>query len=662
MKLLWDSLARSADSSPDKPALVEEGLALTYADLLHVTAAMAAFLRRQGLRPADTVAIQVPHSVDWVVSLFGVMRVGARVLVLDGGLKPQEVADSCAKAGASLLLTGQGGQDVPLRGGARRLPVPTARALRAEAPLSGGVEGTGAQTGFLILSSGTTGPPKLVHRPGPAMEATARLNLARLGYGPDDRTLAVLPFCHAFGLGNVLLASMAGGGTLVVAPFSPRQTTAMVEKERITVLLATPFMFRMLAETAFQRRPDFSSVRLAASVGSALSPAIAAGFKESFGVGIWQSYGATEAGPVALGCPEEGQVAGCVGKPFTGVEVLIRDAEGRPLGPGQSGEIVVRSACSSCCYLGDPEASAGKFQDGYVLTGDIGHLDEAGRLFVTGRAKPMVNVGGKKVSPSEVETCLRSHPRVAEALVVAGKGAEGTEWVKALVSTARKGDGHRVARALRGTAGRLQGAAGDRVHGRLLGRCAAEAGRSATGPPMRTATLDGVPIGDPLQPVRIPFPAAAFSLSRVALYRSLPLDWAMALAVATSRLDLARRPDRCKRLLSALESVVGRSSRRAHGAQAGRARPRRARNRHAHATRRVFHRPGQWLLRSLRPQGLEHLAAAKASGRGAIIMGTHAGPTGWVGAILQQLGYPLRTHRAEQCDTGHVSAAASRGR
>ena len=438
MKPLWESLARSADSSAQKPALIQEGLTLTYAELLDATAAMVGLLRREGLRPADTVGIQVPHSVDCVVSLLASMRVGATVLLLDASLKQQAVARSCAQAGVGLLLTGPDGEGAPPEDGPRRLAVPPVQGLRGTArrsadlrDLRAGSDAAGSD--FLLLSSGTTGSPKLVHRRAGAMEAAARIFATRFHYGPGDRTLAMLPFCHSFGLGNMLLGTLIFGGTMVLAPFSPRQTAATVERERITVLPATPFMFHMLADTAFHTRPDFSSVRLAAAAGSALSPAVAARFKERFGVGISESYGATETGPVALAGPELSAVAGCLGKPYPGVEVQIWDASGERLGPGEPGEIVVKSPAAACEYLGDPEASADRFRRGYVLTGDSGRLDEAGNLFVTGRKKPMVNVAGKKVAPAEVEACLRSHPGVAETLVVAGSGGEGAEWVKALV-------------------------------------------------------------------------------------------------------------------------------------------------------------------------------------------------------------------------------------
>ena len=439
MKLLWESLARTANAFPEKPAMVEEGLTLTYAELLRATTAMVTLLRREGLRPADTAAIQVPHSIDGAVAVLAVIRIGATVLVLDPSLKQQEVARCCAKAGAGLYIGGRDEQVVPPPdGGVRRVVVPEAATLIGEARPSADLQAlrAGANPGessYLLLSSGTTGPPKLVHRPPGAMEAAARIHSSRFGYGPADRTLAMLPFCHSFGLGNVLLGTLAFGGTLVLAPFSPRQTAAMVERERITVLPATPFMFHMLADTVFHKRPDFSSVRLAAAAGSALSPAIAAKFGERFGVGISESYGATETGPVSLAGPELSAVAGCLGKPYAGVEVQIWDASEARLGPGEPGQIVVKSPAAASSYLGEPEASAAKFRRGFVLTGDSGYLDEAGNLFVTGRMKPMVSVGGKKVSPAEVEACLRSHPRVAEALVVAGGGEDGTEWVKALV-------------------------------------------------------------------------------------------------------------------------------------------------------------------------------------------------------------------------------------
>jgi long-chain acyl-CoA synthetase len=292
----------------------------------------------------------------------------------------------------------------------------------------------GDQHAFLLLSAGTTGPPKIVPRTAAQIEAALGIFRATLPYSEEDRILAVLPFFHSFGLLNVLLSSLAAGATLCVSAFSPRETAAAIERERVTALPATPFMFRLLTEAAFRRLPDFASLRLAVSVGSALSPAVALGFQEKFGVAVAQSYGTTETGPVALARPEERlDGAGWVGRPYVGVTVQIYGLDGRALGLGAQGLVGVTSAANAASYLGDAQAGAPVFRGGCVLTGDVGRLNDAGHLFVLGRARPMLNVAGKKVSPAEVEACLRTHPRVADVLVVGANAAGTDQRVKAFV-------------------------------------------------------------------------------------------------------------------------------------------------------------------------------------------------------------------------------------
>jgi acyl-coenzyme A synthetase/AMP-(fatty) acid ligase len=193
-------------------------------------------------------------------------------------------------------------------------------------------------------------------------------------------------------------------------------------------------MFRLLAETEFQGEPDFSCIRLAISGGSALSPAVARRFQDKYGVAIGQSYGTTEAGLVSFAPPgEQVERPGWVGRPYPGVTVEIRSPSGDLLGPGVEGEICVRSPASTSGYLGEPAEGTDTFRKDCVGTGDIGCSDEAGRLFLTGRVKPMLDVAGKKVSPTEVEACLRSHPSVADVLVVGTETPDGDERVKAFV-------------------------------------------------------------------------------------------------------------------------------------------------------------------------------------------------------------------------------------
>jgi len=441
--MMWyQDLTSAAGAQSCKPALVQGDRTVSYGQLFQASEALAASLERGGLCSGQTAAMWMPNSIEHAIALLAIARIGAAALVLDPALKADEIARYDRRAGAVMLLheprdsvaarppPGAGGQDVPV------LAVPSCDVLCLEAG------GALAQTprpaseahAFLLLSSGTTGPAKIV--PKTVAQATGALRVFSdtLPYNAGDRILGVLPFCHSFGLFNVLLASLRAGATLYIERFSPRPTAAAIARHRITVLPATPFMVRMLAETDFRTAPDFSSVRLAVSAGSALSAAVVRRTREKFGIGVAQSYGTTESGPITIARSEDCVDApGWVGTPYAGVTVEIRDSSGVPLGADLDGAVVVRSPANASCYLGDAEKSAATFDGGWVLTGDIGRLSKAGHLFVLGRTKRMINVAGKKVAPAEVEACLRSHPSVAEALVVADRAPDGGERVKALV-------------------------------------------------------------------------------------------------------------------------------------------------------------------------------------------------------------------------------------
>ena len=397
--MLYGLLRRSAAAFAGRPALVEGGQVLTYAELLAAVDAARGRLRAAGLGPGDTTAIQMPNSAECVVSLFAAAGEGGAVLPLDPALTPQEVERYASLAGAALVVR-SGGQII-------RLPASAAR--------------DAARYAVLLLSSGTAGAPKTVPKTASQAEAALRIYRATVPYAESDRVLGVLPFCHSFGLYNVLLATLASGAALHLEPFAPRQAAATIEREGITVLPATPLMFRLLAETPFRTRPDVSSLRLAISAGSALPFAVAARFREAFGIAIAQSYGTTETGPLALARLDESAAEPVwLATPYVGVTLAVLDAEGQPLAPGQEGEIAVSSPACTAGYLHSPEASAAIRREQWLLTGDLGRLDAAGNLIILGRRKPMLDVGGKKVAPAEVEACLRTHPAVAEAVVTGG--------------------------------------------------------------------------------------------------------------------------------------------------------------------------------------------------------------------------------------------------
>ena len=439
--MLYQLLSQSASAFPDRLAIVESKRTSSYLELLNAVERLQRRLREQGVGPGETIAVQIPNSAECVAALFAAAALDGSILLLDPALKAEEVEKYCKRAGARTLLCKSAGTAEAQDERLFRYVVPTMDAL-CEGPRKPGrpseISASPAEGGralFLLLSSGTMGRPKIISRTVAQAEAVLTIFRDTIPYCEEDRVLGVLPFFHSFGLLNVFLGTFAGGATLHIESFSPRSTAATVERARITALPATPFMFRMLAETDFRSAPDFSSCRLAISAGSALSLGVSRKFREQFGIAIAESYGATETGPAALARPGEkmDESPGWVGRPYVGVTIEIWGPSGKPVGPGSEGEVAVKSAANATGYLDDPEANAATFKSGYVLTGDIGCRNEAGHLFVLGRRKPMLNIAGKKVSPAEVEACLRSHPRVADVLVTGARTADGGERVQALV-------------------------------------------------------------------------------------------------------------------------------------------------------------------------------------------------------------------------------------
>jgi len=429
----YELLRRPAAARGETPALIEGDRVVTYRRLLEAADALARRLREHGLGPDTVAATRTTHSIECVVALFAMARIGATNLLIDSTLKAREIERYCSNAGGSVLLWTPAAPDEAVLAGPNVLPVPPVEAL--DAPERAEPAAIPAERNlFLLLSSGTAGPPKIVPKTKAQADASVRVFAGTVPYLQADNVLSVLPFSHTFGLFNVLLAAIAAGATVCLERYSPRQTAAAVGRHRITVLPATPFMFRMMAETDFRAGPDFSSVRLAVSVGSALAPSVAGAFREKFGAAIAQSYGTTETGPIAIGrLDERADGEGWVGTLYEGVTAEIRGPGGEVLGAGQDGEIAVKSPANARGYLHSPAGGESPFRGPWFLTGDVGRIDQAGRLFVLGRSRPMINVAGKKVAPAEVEACLRGHPCVADAVVTAEAGAEGEQKVKATV-------------------------------------------------------------------------------------------------------------------------------------------------------------------------------------------------------------------------------------
>ena len=408
-----DWLRSSASRSPDAPALIGGGEAIAYAALDAAADAVAADLGATGIAPGDRVALWGEGTPATVAALWGIPRAGAVAVVLSPRLRPAEAMRRVEAAGVRAAWGRGPGLDLP-RGRRRR---------RVPPPGRGGPPDPEAR--YVVFTSGSSGGGRPVVLTGANLEAAAAASQARLGNGPADRWLCVLPLSHVGGL-SVLWRSAREGGTVVLeAAFEAPRAARLLASGTIAFASLVPTMLRRLLEESSGPFPGVGAVLVG---GGPSDPALLAAARR-VGLPVVQTYGMTEtASQVATEAPAEaGRRPGSAGRPLEGFEVRAVDGAGRVLPPGVEGRLEVRGPAVFPGYLDEPERSP----HGWYRTGDEGWLDPEGYLYVAGRADAVIVTGGENVHPEEVEAVLRDHPGVADARVF---GEPDVEWGRRVVA------------------------------------------------------------------------------------------------------------------------------------------------------------------------------------------------------------------------------------
>lgn len=454
-KTIPELLRSSCERYADAEAVVDGRTRITYAELGARVERAAAGCAASGVEPGDRVAVWAPNSPDWIVAALGAVTAGAVLVPLNTRFKGREAADVLRRSGARLLfvtgtflgtsyvaaLRGAAGRG-PGRGPLAGLPdLEQVVVLADDAPpdfrtwqefLSAG-EGTGelrtsGPTGDfasdIIYTSGTTGAPK-----GVPITHTQTLraydvwaDLAGLRAG--DRYLVVNPFFHTFGYKAGVLACLMRGATVIPQPvFDAETALANMARERVTVLPGPPTLLQSLLDHPSRKSYDLGSLRLVVTGAAVVPLDLVRRLRDELGVEtVLTAYGLSEASGVVTMCrrgdsPEV--IAATSGRPIPGVEVRTVDGAGREVGPGEAGEILVRGFNVMHGYHEDAAATAEVLEpDGWLHTGDVGVLDEAGNLRVTDRLKDMFVVGGFNAYPAEIEHLLLRHPNVREVAVI----------------------------------------------------------------------------------------------------------------------------------------------------------------------------------------------------------------------------------------------------
>ena len=415
---LLERLLHHASTMPDAIAVRETGergsrRTLTWRELRDASGLLARQLR--DAHAAPVVLVSATNRVELLVTLLAGLWCDGSVMPVSPELPAVQLRDLAARAGASLAF----GEAAVLDALAECVParMPLAAIEVQQRRVTGDLEVPGSNGSLLLLSSGTTGAPKLVRRRAEALDAVGQSCSRAIGLGPGDAMLLAIPLHHSYGIDQGLLSAVMAGCRIELHDgFDLAQVRASLRDDGVTILPAVPFLFDVLARGA----TTAPSLRKAISAGSPLPSSVFEEFRRSVGVAIGQLYGSTEFGSVTYSDPDDAEFApGSVGRPLCGVTIRILDPNSprleQPLPAGQEGQVAVSAPSMLCEYLGEPDAPT---RDGFFLTGDLGSLDAAGRLTLSGRTALLIDVAGRKVNPLEVEAALASHPRVAEVVVV----------------------------------------------------------------------------------------------------------------------------------------------------------------------------------------------------------------------------------------------------
>jgi fatty-acyl-CoA synthase len=425
----------NAITRPDQTAVIDAGGPVTWSDLDRRTNAIARGFGELGLGAGERIGILCRNGTELVEVMVASSKLGAHALMLNTSFSATELQGVLEREHPRVLVydeefaavvadvTPPGTSQVVTGAGLASL-----RDEQVEAPLDPPVD----EGRMVILTSGTTGAPKgaRIARASGLEPLAWFLKVVPITAG--SACLIPAPLFHAHGLGQFTIATALGCTAVLPRAFDAEETLALVERHRVEVLVVVPTMLNRIMEldAGARRRHNTSSLRVVVCSGSALDPRLARAFMDEFGPVIYNLYGSTEVAWATIATPRDLlEAPGTVGRPPPHTRLEILDEQGRSQPPGSTGHVFVSHEMLFEGYT-DPAKDRARVQ-GMLTPGDLGHLDEQGRLFLDSREDDMIVSGGENVYPGQVEEVLLRHPDVADAVLV---GVEDERFGERLVA------------------------------------------------------------------------------------------------------------------------------------------------------------------------------------------------------------------------------------
>jgi acyl-CoA synthetase (AMP-forming)/AMP-acid ligase II len=433
----------SAKRYPDEPAIIDERGELTFGEVHRRTNALAHAFADEGIGPDDAVAIMCRDHRWFIETTVALSKLGATALFYNtafAGPQLEEVTER--EDPAAIVYDEEFAEMIEGAAGDRKSWVAWQEDSSDDSVESLIERGDDSEPDvpdspgkITLLTSGSTGTPKGATRSEPnAIEAVIGV-LSRIPLKAREPAVFGAPLFHAWGFLQFNLGLLLSSTYVLRRKFDPEATLAAIEENKATALVIVPVMLQRILELDDEVRGkyDTSSLRVVAASGGALPGDLAQRWMDEFGDNLYNLYGSTEVAWAAIATPKDLRAApGTSGPPPPGTTLKILDEDSKnEVEPGETGEIFVGNEMLFEGYTGDEEDE--EMVDGHMSTGDLGHLDDEGRLFVEGRSDEMIVSGGENVYPQEVEETLEKHQSVAEAAVIGVEDEEFGERLKAFV-------------------------------------------------------------------------------------------------------------------------------------------------------------------------------------------------------------------------------------
>ena len=435
-------VATAAIHHPHEIAIADERGSLTWERLHLRTNALAHSFAQMGIGPGDGVGVMCRNHRGFVETTLAAAKIGASALYLNTMFAGPQLVEVTKREAPKALVYDE--EFTELLGGvddsvARVIAWTDGEpdGITLDELIAAGDESDHKpppdKPRFVILTSGTTGTPKGAQRSSPdGLMAIAAL-IDKIPYRSRETMMIAAPLFHSWGFFHFVMSLPTASTMVLRRRFDPEGTLQAVQESRANVLAAVPVMIQRILGLPDEalRRYDLSSLRITSLSGSALPGELALSWMDRFGDNVYNLYGSTEVAYATVATPEDLRAApGTAGKPPRGTEVRIVDEEGRELPQGEVGRIFVGNEMSFEGYTG---GGGKEIIDGLLSSGDVGHIDEAGRLFIDGRDDEMIVSGGENVFPREVEDLLADHEHVVEVAVIGIEDAEFGQRLKAFV-------------------------------------------------------------------------------------------------------------------------------------------------------------------------------------------------------------------------------------